>query len=139
MKWLAGIALSVALTIPTWGGTHTGSKIYVAPQDGFETYIAAAFTKKHVAVTLVSDAEHADYVLEAAPIAHKPESTGSKVARCLFAYCAGIEGTESASVRLVDQKTKAIVWGYTVNKGHQREQSLAEAIAKHMENEFVNK
>jgi hypothetical protein len=111
----------------------------LAPQGGFETYIAAAFTKKHVAVTIVGDPERADYVLESAPVEHKTESGASKIARCLFAYCAGIEGVESASVRLIDQKTKDTVWSYTVNKGHQREQSLAEAIAKHLENEFINK
>ena len=121
------------------GATHAGAKIYLAPQGGFETYLAAAFTKKHVPVTIVGDADQADYVLEAAPVEHKTESTGSKVARCLFLYCAGIEGVESTSVRLIDQKTKVTVWSYTVNKGHQREQSLAEAVAKHLDNEFINK
>lgn len=121
------------------GITHAGAKIYLAPQGGFETYLAAAFTKKHVPVTIVGGADQADYVLEAAPVEHKTESTGSKVARCLFLYCAGMEGVESTSVRLIDQKTKVTVWSYTVNKGHQREQSLAEAVAKHLGNEFINK
>jgi len=119
--------------------THAEAKIYLAPQDGFETYLAAAFAKKHVPVTIVGDPDQADYLLEAAPVEHKTESTGSKVARCLFLYCAGIEGVESTSVRLIDQKTKITVWSYTVNKGHQREQSLAEAVAKHLDNEFINK
>jgi hypothetical protein len=124
---------------PALGITHAGAKIYLGPQGGFETYIAAALTKKHVPVTIVGDPEQADYVLEAAPVEHKAESTGSKVARCLFLYCAGIEGVESTAVRLIDQKTKDTVWSYTVHKGHQREQSLAEAIAKHLDNEFINK
>lgn len=143
VKHLAISSLILVLLFSTaflaYGVTHTGAKVFLAPQGGFETYIAAAFTKKHVQVRIVGTPEDADYVLEAAPVEHKPESTGSKVARCLFAYCAGIEGTESASVRLIDQKTKDTVWSYTVNKGHQREQSLAEAVAKHFENEFVNK
>jgi hypothetical protein len=54
-------------------------------------------------------------------------------------YYAGIEGVESASVRLIEQKTKITVWSYTLNKGHQRQQSLAVAIAKHLDNEFINK
>jgi hypothetical protein len=124
---------------PVYGVTKVRAKIYLAPQGGFEVYLAAAFTKKHVPVTIVGDSEQADYVLEAAPVEHKPESTGSKVARCLFLYCAGIEGVESASVRLIDEKTKDTVWSYTVNKAHQREQSLAEAIAKHFNNEFISK
>lgn len=121
------------------GATHAGAKIYLSPQGGFETYLAAAFTKKHVPVTIVGDPEQADYVLESAPVEHKTESTGGKVARCIFLNCVGIEGVESTSVRLIDQKTKVTVWSYTVNKGHQREQSLAEAVAKHLDNEFINK
>ncbi len=74
-----------------------------------------------------------------ARVEKKHESAGCKIARCLFIYCAGMEGTEEASVRLIDQKTKDTVWSYTVNKAHQREQSLAEAIAKHLDNEFINK
>jgi hypothetical protein len=119
--------------------THSGTKIFLAPQGGFETYLAAAFTKKHLLARIVGEVEQSDYVLEAAPVAHKPETAGSKVARCLFLYCAGIEGSESTSVRLIDEKTKETVWSYTVNKGHQREQSLAEAVAKHLANEFINK
>ena len=119
--------------------SHAGTKIFLAPQGGFETYLAAAFTKKHLLAKIVGEAEQSDYVLEAAPVEHRPESAGSKVARCLFLYCAGIEGAESTSVRLIDQKTKETVWSYTVNKGHQREQSLAEAVAKHLANEFINK
>jgi hypothetical protein len=126
-------------SISAFGVTHAGAKIYLEPQGGFETYLAAALTKKHVPVTIVGDPEQADYVLEAAPVEHKTESTGSKVARCLFLYCAGIEGVESTSVRLIEQKTKTTVWSYTVNKGHQREQSLAEAVAKHLLNEFINR
>ena len=138
---LSGLFLILLLNnvFPAYGITHAGAKIYLAPQGGFETYLAAAFTKKHVQVTIVGDPEQSDYVLEAAPVEHKPESTGSKVARCLFIYCAGMEGVESTSVRLIDQKTKITVWSYTVHKGHQREQSLAEAVAKHLENEFINK
>jgi hypothetical protein len=138
---LAGLFLVLILSSVSFaqGTTHAGAKIYLAPQGGFETYIAAAFTKKHVPVTIVGVADQSDFVLEAAPVEHKPESAGSKIARCLFLYCAGIEGIESASVRLIDQKTKVTVWSYTVNKGHQREQSLAEAVAKHLANEFINK
>ncbi len=136
-------ALLLVLTFigisPAFAKPHPGSKIYLSPQNGFETYIAAAFTKKHVPATIVGDVDQADYVLEAAPVEHKTESTGSKVARCLFIYCAGMEGVESTSVRLIDQKTKITVWSYTVHKGHQNEQSLAEAIAKHLTNEFINK
>jgi hypothetical protein len=82
---------------------------------------------------MVQTPEAADYILSAAPVEQKPESTGGKVARCLFAYCAGIEGSQTASVTLVDAKTNAVVWAYNVRKGGSSNfQSSAEACAKHL-------
>jgi hypothetical protein len=110
-------------------------KIYIAPQNGFESYLAGAFTKKNVPAQMVQTEEVADYILIPAPVQQKPESTGGKVARCLFASCAGIEGSQTASVSLVDAKTKAVVWAYNVRKGGSSNfQSSAEACAKHLKN-----
>jgi hypothetical protein len=115
-------------------------KVFIEPDQGFETYIAAAFSKKKTPVAVVSDVEEAEYVLKATPVDSKPESTGSKVARCLFAYCIGINGTQSVSVQLIDTKTKTSVWGYTVRKGDANGyQSSAEAIAKHLKSFFEEK
>ena len=110
-------------------------KIYIAPQNGFESYLAGAFTKKNVPAQMVQTEEAADYILSPAPVEQKPESSAGKVARCLFAYCAGIEGSQTASVSLIDAKTKAIVWAYNVKKGGSSNfQSSAEACAKHLKN-----
>lgn len=108
-------------------------KIYIAPANGFESYLAGAFTKKTVPAQIVQSADAADYILGAAPVEQKPESTGGKIARCLFVYCAGIEGSQTASVTLTDTKTKAVVWAYNVRKGGSKNfQSSAEACAKHL-------
>lgn len=110
-------------------------KIYIAPQGGFESYLAGAFTKKNVPAQMVQTEEGADYILNPAPVEQKPESAGSKIARCMFAYCAGIEGTQTASVTLIDTQTKAVVWAYNVRKGGSSNfQSSAEACAKHLKN-----
>ena len=110
-------------------------KIFIAPQNGFESYLAGAFTKKNVPAQMVQTEEDADYILSPAPVEQKPESTGGKIARCLFAYCAGIEGSQTASVSLIDAKTKAVVWAYNVRKGGSGNfQSSAEACAKHLKN-----
>ena len=110
-------------------------KIYIAPQNGFESYLAGAFTKKSVPAQVVQTEETADYILSPAPVQQKPESAGGKIARCLFAYCAGIEGSQTASVTLIDTKTKAVVWAYNVKKGGSSNfQSSAEACAKHLKN-----
>jgi len=113
--------------------------VYIEPQNGFETYIAAAITKKNVPADVVTDRAKATYVLKAAPVEIKQESTGGKIARCLFAYCAGIEDKGSVSVQLIETSSSKMLWAYSVNKqrgGSKNQQSMAEAVAKHMKEYF---
>ena len=115
--------------------------VYIEPQNGFETYVAAAISKKNVPADVVTDRSKATYVLKAAPVEIKQESAGGKIARCLFAYCAGIEDKGSVSVQLIETSSSKMLWAYSVNKqrgGSKNEQSMAEAVAKHLK-EFLNK
>ena len=115
--------------------------VYIEPQNGFETYIAAAMTKKNVPADVVTDKSKATYILKAAPVEIKQESTGGKIARCLFAYCAGIEDKGNVSVQLIETSSSKMLWAYSVNKqrgGSKNQQSMAEAIAKHLK-EHLNK
>jgi len=123
-------SLSLAQSKPT---------VYIEPQQGFETYIAAAIEKKGVPVDVVTDRTKAIYVLRSAPVEVKSESTGGKIARCLFASCAGIEDKGNVSVQLIEVGSTKMVWAYSVNKqrgGSKNQQSMAEAIAKHFK-EFL--
>src|SRR5947209_13682658 len=43
-----------------------GSKIYVAPMGGYETFVVAGLMKKEVPVVIVSDREKADYEITGA-------------------------------------------------------------------------
>jgi len=120
-------------------GQGTRPTIYVEPQQGFETYLTAAISKKNVPVDVVIDQTRANYVLKAAPVEIKTESTGGKIARCLFAYCAGIEDKGNVSVQLIDTSSSKVLWAYSVAKqkgGSKNSQSMAEAVAKHLK-EFV--
>jgi hypothetical protein len=113
--------------------------VYIEPQQGFETYIAAAIAKKGVPVDVVTEKSRAIYVLRSAAVEVKSESTGGKIARCLFAYCAGIEDKGNVSVQLIEVGSTKMVWAYSVNKqkgGSKNQQSMAEAIAKHFK-EFL--
>src|SRR5215472_601942 len=115
--------------------------VYIEPQQGFETYLAAAMSKKNVPVDVVTDPSKATYVLKAAPVEVKSESTGGKIARCLFAYCAGIEDKGNVSVQLIESSSTKMMWAYSVNKqrgGGKNQQSMAEAVAKHFK-EFLDK
>lgn len=109
--------------------------VFIEPQNGFETYVAAAMTKKNVPADVVTDRSKAMYILKAAPVEIKQESTGGKIARCLFAYCAGIEDKGSVSVQLIETNSSKMLWAYSVNKqrgGSKNQQSMAEAVAKHL-------
>jgi malate/lactate dehydrogenase len=115
--------------------------VYIEPQQGFETYLSAAIAKKNVPVDVVTDQTKATYVLKSAPVEVKSESTGGKIARCLFAYCAGIEDKGNVSVQLIETSSSRMLWAYSVNKqkgGSKNEQSMAEAVAKHFR-EFLEK
>jgi hypothetical protein len=99
--------------------------------------LAAAISKKNVPVDVVTDETRANFLLRAAPVEIKTESTGGKIARCLFAYCAGIEDKGNVSVQLIDTNSTKVLWAYSVNKqkgGSKNSQSMAEAVAKHLRN-----
>jgi hypothetical protein len=113
-------------------------RIYVEPQGGFESYLSAALVKKHVPAVVTQSKGEAMFALTSA-VESKEESTGSKVARCLFLYCAGAMGNQSATVQLVNIKTQEVAWAYNVRKADAGAyQSTAESVAKHLK-EFLEK
>jgi hypothetical protein len=116
--------------------------VYIEPQNGFETYLAAAIAKKNVPVDVVTDQAKSTFALKAAPVEIKSESTGGKIARCLFASCIGIEDKGSVSVQFVETSSSKMLWAYSVNKqkgGSKNEQAMAEAIAKHLKDFIESK
>ena len=113
-------------------------KIFIEPQDGFESYISAALVKKQTPVIVTAKKEDARFILTSA-VETKEESTGSKITRCLFAYCAGMEGSQTATVRLISATTQEVVWAYNVKKGGAKNyQSTSEAVAVHLK-DFIKK
>lgn len=132
---LLGITQYASAQVPAHGGSP---RIYIEAQNGFESYISAAIVKKHVPAVVTKNKDEATFVLTSA-VEGKEESSGSKVARCLFLYCAGIQGTQTATVQLVSAKTQDVAWAYNVHKGSASAyQSTSEAIAKHLK-EFLEK
>lgn len=117
-------------------------RIFVKADQDFAVALTAALNKKHARATVVLNQQDAEYVLQSAGVAAKQESGASKIARCLFAYCAGIEGSSSVSVQLVQVSNSSVVWAYQVRKGNGGPvgiQSLSEAVAKHLKNEFLDR
>ena len=111
----------------------SGSKIYVAPMGGFESYIVAGIMKKKVPVSIVADREKADFEIKGAA-----ESQKAGWAKIMFM---GNDSTnEEASINVTEIKTGAVVFAYSVHKGNsvRGKQSAGEAIGKHL-NEAIGK
>jgi hypothetical protein len=107
--------------------------VYLEPQQGFETHIAAAIAKKSVPVHVVTDKNKAIYILRSAPVEVKSES--------MFANCAGIEDKGNVSVQLIAASSTKMVLAYSINKqrgGSKNQQSMAEAVAKHFKESFLS-
>jgi hypothetical protein len=141
MKKAIILLLALATSLTSFAATSRPS-VFIDAQNGFDTYIAAAIAKKNVPMDVVTDQTKATYVLKAAPVEIKQESTGGKIARCLFAYCAGIEDKGNVSVQLVEVNSTKMLWAYSVNKqrgGSKNQQSMAEAIAKHLKDFLEHK
>jgi hypothetical protein len=138
------ISMCLALSSTSFAGQSGAqpvpASIFVQQtDDGFQTYIVAAIVKKKVPVNLVDREELASLVLKAARVEVHEESTGAKVVKCLFAYCADINDKANTSVQLVDREGR-IVWSYAVNKGRgaKNRQSMAEAIASHLKSDYFH-
>ena len=120
----------------------TPGTIFIKGDPDFAVSITAAIRKKDVPVTVILNEHAAEYVLQSSSVATQHESGLGTIARCAFAYCAGIGGSTNVSVQLVRVSDSAVVWAYQVKKGNEGShgvQSMSEAIAKHLKNEFFRK
>jgi hypothetical protein len=136
---MRSVILALALSIAAFAAENQTTRIYIEPMNGYESYIAAAIVKKHVPVVVTEDRDRADFVITSA-VTEKEESTGSKIARCAFAYCVGINGSQTVSIRLVNPKAKEVIFAYNVRKaGAANYQSSSEAVAKHLKQFLASK
>jgi hypothetical protein len=104
-----------------------GAKVYVAPMNGFETYVVAALAKKKVPVEVVPNREAADF-----EITGTSESKKAGAAKILLT--GSWHSKETASVTVSNLKSGVAVWAYsyhTYDSVHGK-QSSAESCAKHL-------
>jgi len=104
------------------------AKVYVAPMPGgFENYVIAGMRVKKVPLTVVVDRSKADY-----EISGVSESEKAGWAKMLF--IGSQQSNETASIKVVELKTGAVIFGYSVHKGNsvRGRQSAGEACAKHL-------
>ena len=110
------------------GKIAPGSKVYIEKMNGFETFLAAAFAKKRVQLTVVADETQADYVISG-------NSDEKKAGWAKIVFYGQDHSDNTASVTMIDKKTTAVVFAYAVNKKNtlHGDQTTAEACAKHLE------
>jgi hypothetical protein len=122
---ILALAVCAFAAKPTAPSSHI--KLYVAPMNGgLETYISAAIIKKRVPVTVTTNREDADLILEGSA-----ESQKAGWAKILLTRNAN--STEEASIRLID-KTGSVKYAYAYHTGSSfhGKQSAAESCAKHL-------
>ncbi|MGB7623294.1 MAG: hypothetical protein WBN92_13160 [Terriglobia bacterium] len=112
-----------------------GARLYISPiQNGFETYIIAGLQKKNVPLVIVIDRTKADYELTGVS-----ETDKAGWAKMLFMNSQ--QSNESASIKIVNLKTGAVAFAYSVNKTNsvRGKQSAGEAVAKHIKEKIENR
>ncbi len=104
-----------------------GAKVYIAPLNGYESFLVAAVIKKKTPITVVNSKDKADY-----EITGVSETQQAGWAKMLF--FGSQQSNEQASIVMTNTKTGVVVWGYNVNKtnSYKGKQSSSEACAKHL-------
>jgi hypothetical protein len=110
-----------------------GSKLFIQPMDGFDTYLAAAILKKKVPVVIVDDAAKADFIVVGSSHVDK-----AGWAKTIFV---SPNPHAEASISIKDAHTGTMVFAYNVDKSNavRANQSTAEACAKHLKEEIEKK
>jgi hypothetical protein len=100
----------------------------------FGASISAALVKKNVRVTVVTDPTKARWEIKSVS-SQREDSTGTKIAKLAFGGggFTQFEGT----IQVIDVETSGVLFAYNVKKGNF--QSAAEAFAKHLQNDFLNR
>jgi hypothetical protein len=117
---LPTFAADDALVIPR------GAKVYIAPMEGFETYLSAALMKKEVPVAIVASKEAADFEITG-------NSETQKAGWAKTIMTGNGRADERGSITVTNIKTGQIVYAYAADKGSafRGKQSVAESCAKH--------
>jgi hypothetical protein len=102
-----------------------GARVYLAPMDGFETYLAAAIIKKDVPVSVVARKESAQFA-----ISGNSETVKSGWVKALVT--GGARADSRGSIMVTNLRTGLVVYAYAVEDEDGGKQSIAESCAKHL-------
>jgi hypothetical protein len=103
------------------------SKVYIAPMNGYEAYLAAAFQKKEVPLVIVNEPEFADF-----KITGTSEKKNAGWAKTIFT--GDSRSTNSASIQVVNMRTTVVAYADSSHRGSaaRGDRSTAEKLAKYL-------
>lgn len=126
----------------------SGATVYIEPMGGYETYLAAAITKKHVPLIVVADKDKAAYIITST-VPLEDLSGGQPGVVVNNSNAASVNGNANsaspsnatfnagASVAMID--ASQIVFAYSAETiGTNQLQKTAEECAKHLK-QFIEK
>ena len=103
------------------------SKVFIAPMDGFETYLKTALETKKVPLVVVGNKQDAAYEITGVASTQKA-STAKKL------ITGSWHSREEASIQVTDLKSGTVVFAYSYNtpNSYHGKRSSAESCAKHL-------
>ncbi len=117
-----------AATMPAAPDTSipVNAKVYIAPMEGFETYVMAAFRKKNVPLVVVNSRELAQF-----EITGNSESKKAGWAKTIFG--SGLSA-ETASISVVNIRSGVVAYADSSSRNDalRGKQSTAEKLAKYL-------
>jgi hypothetical protein len=169
MNRILALGLLIASTVASaqTPQIRNGSTIYIEPMGGYETYLAASLMKEKVPVVIVTQKDHADYILTGGAVHSKPNhpsvvinnsATASinegetpnqqawnqgwaqgQQAAAARAEAKAAMGYSDVRISIVDAKSTQIVFAFSGEKnGSNQLTKTAEQCARHLK-EFIKK
>ncbi len=131
---LAALQIAPAALAQNSDAIPAGSKVFVAPMNGFETYLKAALEKKKVPIQLVEQKDQAEYEITGS-------SESQKAGAAKKVIMLDWHSREQASFKVTNLKSGEVVFAYSVVKPSSAhgKQSTAEACAKHLKEKIKGK
>jgi hypothetical protein len=138
LVFCAALFLALCLCLPAFAqesnAIPSGSKVYIAPMGGFETFLKEALVKKKVPLEVLEQKDQADFVITGTAETQKA-STAKKI------LMGSWHSREEASITVTSVKTSTVVFAYSYhasNSAHGK-RSSAESCAKHLKEAIAAK
>jgi hypothetical protein len=130
---LATLCCFLLVSAQTKSQIPAGSKIFINPMGGFETFLKAAMENKKVPLVVVEDKAQADFEIIG--------TSNSQKASTMKKILGNWHSREEAGINMVNIKTSETVFAYSVHKeaSAHGKKSTAEACAKHLKERVIIK